>query len=115
MLKQFFINRYFHKLCNKNFFKNDEEAIIGSAKNVIQVLKENIDYAKNPENNVSEEWSEFIINESDNLIKEINKTYKNKSNIIGLFFHTMVGYFVLQDKKSLLEDLREYYNELEEQ
>lgn len=114
MLKQFFINRYFHKLCTEKFFKNDEEAVIGSAKDVIQLLKENIDYTKNPENDVGEEWSEFIINESNDLIKEIDKTYKNKNNIIGLLFHPMSGYYVLQEKQSLFEDLKEYYDELEE-
>ena len=40
MLKQFFINRYFHKLRTEKFFKNDDEEIIGKAKDVIQNLKD---------------------------------------------------------------------------
>ena len=114
MLKQFLINRYFHKLCKEKFLKNDEDAVIGSAKDVIQFLKENIEYAKNDKNIIGEEWSEYVISESTNLIDEIDRNYKNKKNIVGLFNHPMSGYFVLQEKQSLFEDLKEYYDELEE-
>ena len=114
MFKQFLINRYFHKLCKEKFFKNDEDAVIGSAKDVIQFLNENIEYAKNDRQQIGEEWSDYIISESNNLIKEINKKYKNQRNIVGLFNHPMSGYFVLQEKQSLFEDLKEYYDELEE-
>lgn len=78
MYKQILINKYFHKLCKEKFFKNDEDAIIGSAKDVIQFLKENIEYVNNKENNVGEEWAEFITTESNDLIQDINRTYKKK-------------------------------------
>ena len=35
MFKQFFINKYFQKLSNTKFFRNDENAIIGKAKDII--------------------------------------------------------------------------------
>lgn len=114
MLKQLLINKYFHKLCKDKFFKNDEDAVIGSAKNVIQFLKENITYANEDKNIVGEEWAEYIISESYNLIEQINKAYKNKNNIVGLFNHPMSGYYILQEKQSLFEDLKEYYDELKE-
>lgn len=114
MLKQFFINRYFHKLCTEKFFKNDDEEIIGKAKDVIQNLKDQIEYVKNPKNEVDEEDMKFIIDEATALIKEIDKTYFFKNNVIGLFVHPMAGFYVLRDKKSLFEDLKEYYDELEE-
>ena len=37
MFKQFFINKYFQKLSNTKFFRNDENAIIGKAKDVIKI------------------------------------------------------------------------------
>lgn len=114
MLKQFFINRYFHKLCNEKFFKNDDEEIIGKAKDVIQNLKDQIEYVKNPKNEVDEEDMNFVIDEATALINEIDKTYFLKNNVIGLFVHPMAGFYVLQSKKSLFEDLKEYYDELEE-
>ena len=114
MLKQFFINNYFNKLTSETFLKDDEEAIIGKAKDVIQNLKNQIKYAKNPENYIGEEDIEFIVNEANNLISEIEKKYYNKDNVIKVFMHPMAGFYVLQDKKSLLEDMKEYYQELEE-
>ncbi|MBO6243345.1 MAG: hypothetical protein J6O41_02085 [Clostridia bacterium] len=114
MLKQFFINRYFHKLCKEKFFKNDEERVIGSARDVIKMLQGNIEYAKTNKNDIGEEWSDYIISESTSLINEINEKYKKQNNIVGLFNNPMSGYFVLQEKNSLYEDLKEYYDELEE-
>ena len=45
MFKQFFINKYFQKLSNTKFFKNDENAIIGKAKDVIKNLQNQIHLA----------------------------------------------------------------------
>ena len=114
MLKQFFINKYFHKLCKEKFFKNDEDSVIGSAENVIHMLKENIKYAKNVENSDNKEWAEFIIAESNSLIYEISRTYKNKKDIIGLYNSPMSGFYMLYDRSLLLEELEEYYKELED-
>ena len=44
MFKQFFINKYFKKLSNTKFFRNDEDAIIGRAKDVIKNLQDQISY-----------------------------------------------------------------------
>ena len=114
MLKQFFINKYFNKLTSDTFLKDDEEAIIGKAKDIIQNLKGQIEYAKNPENDIGEEDMEFIVNEANDLISEIDKKYHNKNDVIKIFMHPMAGFYVLQDKKSLLEDMKEYCQELEE-
>ena len=40
MFKQFFINKYFQKLSNTKFFRNDENAIIGKAKDIIKNLQD---------------------------------------------------------------------------
>ena len=46
------INEFFDKLCKNKFFKNDDEEIIGKAKDVIQNLNEQIEYVMNEENEI---------------------------------------------------------------
>jgi hypothetical protein len=108
------INEYFNKLCSEKFFKNDEEEIVGKAKDVIENLKQQYDYANNPENALDDEDIEFITNEVTELIEQINNTYTNKDDIIKIAFHPMAGFYVLRDKETLFEELKEYYEELEE-
>lgn len=108
------INKYFNKLCSEKFFKNDDEDIIGKVKDVIENLKEQIKYVNNPKNKVCQEDIEFIVNEANELIKEINTNYPNKNDVIGISLHPMAGFYVLQDKETLFEELNEYYEELEE-
>ena len=55
MFKQFFINKYFQKLSNTKFFRNDENAIIGKAKDIIKNLQDQIYYVENPHNDIDEE------------------------------------------------------------
>lgn len=114
MFKQFFINKYFQKLSNTKFFRNDENAIIGKAKDIIKNLQDQIYYVENPHNDIDEENRDFIVEEANSLIEEIQKEYRNKNNVIGLYNHPMAGFYVLQDKYTLYKDLKEYYNELEE-
>jgi hypothetical protein len=114
MFKQFFINKYFQKLSNTKFFRNDENAIIGKAKDVIKNLQNQIHYVENPHNDIDEENRDFIVEEANSLIEEIQKEYRNKNNVIGLYNHPMAGFYVLQDKYTLYKDLKDYYNELEE-
>lgn len=108
------INEYFSKICSEKFFKNDDESIIGTAKDVIENLNQQSDYVKNSENKIDEETIEFITNEVKELIEQISTTYPNKYDVIKLYFHPMAGFYVLQDKETLFEELKEYYDELEE-
>ena len=52
MFKQFFINKYFQKLSNTKFFRNDDNAIIGKAKDIIKNLQDQIYYVENPHNDI---------------------------------------------------------------
>lgn len=108
------INEYFAKLCSDKFFINDDEIIIGKAKDVIDNLQQQSRYVNNPNNNVDDEEIEFITSEVKNLIKEIKKEYPNENDVIELSFHPMADFYVLVDKESLCEELKEYYDELEE-
>lgn len=108
------INKYFSKLCSEKFFKNDDENIIGEVKDVIENLKEQIKYANNPKNKICQEDIKFIVNAANELIKKINDNYTNKNDVIGITLHPMAGFYVLQDKETLFEELKEYYDELEE-
>lgn len=104
------INEYFTKICKGKFIKHDDETIIGRVKDVIENLKQQSKYVKNQ---VGEEDAEFITKEVKDLVKEIKTKYSNKHDVIKMSFHPMAGFFVLVDKESLLEELEEYYNEME--
>lgn len=108
------INKYFNKLCKDKFFKNNDEVIIGKAKDVINNLYDQIEYVNNPKNEMNTEDIEFITDEATKLINEIDNTYSNKDDVIMISFHPMAGFYMLQDKKALYEELKEYYEELEE-
>lgn len=108
------VNKYFSELCTEKFFKNDDENIIGRVKDVIENLEEQIKYVNNPKNKICQEDIEFIVNATNELIKEINANYINKNDVIGITLHPMTGFYVLQHKETLFEELKEYYEELEE-
>lgn len=108
------INKYFCKLCTEKFFKNDDENIIGKVKDVIENLEEQIKYVNNPKNKICQEDIEFIVNAANELIKEINANYTNKNDVIGINLHPMAGFYMLQPKETLFEELKEDYEELEE-
>lgn len=110
MLKQFFINRYFKKLSNTPYLQNDDECIIGKAKDVIKELANQINYI----NSINDENATFITLETTSLIEEIQKRYHNLNNVIGIFYHPMADFYTLQDKNKLFDTLKEYYNESEE-
>lgn len=113
-IMQKLINKYFNKLCSDKFFQYDDEIIIGKVKDVIQDLKEQIEYVKEPKNNFDKEEIKFITNEAKKLINEIQNTYSNKNDIIELVVHPMLGFYSLGDRKNLYEELKMYYDELEE-
>lgn len=108
------INKYFSKLCTEKFFKNDDENIIGKVNDVIENLEEQIRFVNNPKNEIGKENIEFIVNSANELIKEINSNYTNKNDVIGISLHSMAGFYMLQPKETLFEELKEYYEELEE-
>ena len=110
MLKQFFINRYFKKLSNTPYLQNDDEYIIGKAKDVIKELANQINYI----NSINDENATFITLETTSLIEDIPKKYHNLNNVIGIFYHPMADFYTLQDKNKLFDTLKEYYNESEE-
>ena len=83
------------------------------AKDIIKNLQDQIYYVENPHNDIDEENRDFIVEEANSLIEEIQKEYRNKNNVIGLYNHPMAGFYVLQDKYILYKDLKDYYNELE--
>ena len=66
---------------------------------------------KNELENISIDIINLLNN--NNKIEEIQKEYRNKNNVIGLYNHPMAGFYVLQDKYTLYKDLKDYYNELE--
>ncbi|MCI8397686.1 MAG: hypothetical protein HFJ52_08850 [Clostridia bacterium] len=108
------INKYFKKLCKDKFFKNDDEVIIGKAKNVIENLEDQIKYVNNPKNDVDEETIEFITEEAKGLIEEIKKEYPNNNDVIKIAGLPMSGFYILKDRESLFEELKDYYDESEE-
>ena len=108
MTDQELINQHFHRLCNEKFLKNDDERIIGKAKDVIENLQEQIRYVKNPDNDIDEEEREFIVSEANELIKEIQETYNNQNDVISISFNPMAGFYMLESTKSLLDDLVDY-------
>lgn len=108
------INKYFKKLCSEKFLICDDEVIIGKSKDVIENLKSEIKYVNNSENNIDKENAEFITNEAKGLIKIIQKDYPNKNDVIKLKVHPMTDFYVLQTRKDLYDELKEYYEEMEE-
>ena len=108
------INEFFDKLCKNKFFKNDDEEIIGKAKDVIQNLNEQIEYVMNEENEISKEERYAIVDEARKLIQKINNNYSNKDDVIWLNNSPMDNFYDLQEKESLYEELKEYYEGLEE-
>lgn len=109
------INEFFDKLCKDKFFKNDDISIIGKAKDVIQNLNEQIEYVMNEENEISKEERDAIVDEATKLIQKINNNYSNKDDVIWLNTSPMDSFYDLQEKESLYEELKEYYEELEEE
>lgn len=103
------INKYFSKLCTEKFFKNDNENIIGRVKDVIENLEKQIKFVNNSKNEISQEDIDFIVNAANELIKEINANYTNKNDVIGISLHPMAGFYMLQPKETLFEELKEYY------
>lgn len=107
------INKYFSKICSDKFFKNDEEVIIGKAKDVIKELEEQLEFVNSPEMSFDVDSIIFMTKEVKLLIKEIQDTYSNDNDVIEIALHPMAGFYVLQERETLFEELKEYYEELE--
>ena len=114
MCKQYYINKYFKKLCNTKFFQNDGEAIIGRAKDVIIDLQEQIKFVKDPENNIDEETINDVDIEAQSLINKIREKHKNQNDVVGIYVHPMATFYMLGEIDDLYKELKEYYEEMEE-
>lgn len=114
MFKQALINKYFNKLTTDKFFKNDNEAVIGKAKDVIQQLKSYAEDFKKKEDEFDPEELEIWIEENEELINDIEQKYHNKNDVVGIFYHPMAGTFLLQDKDDLFEELKEEYEDMKD-
>ena len=108
------INFYFSKLTKGTFFKNNEDEMIGKVKDVIQRLKENYDNMLERKDEFEEEELEYIGTSTTALIEEIKKKYKNEDDVIGLSVSPMDNFYFLQERSELHEELKEYYDELED-
>lgn len=108
------INMYFYKVCSEKFINNNDELIIGKAEDIVQDLKEQIKYVQKSENKLDESEIEMITDELNELITEIDNKYYNKKDIIGVTLHPMSESYTLLDKEVVYEELKEYYDELEE-
>lgn len=114
MGKQYYINKYFKKLCNTKFFQNDGEVIIGKAKDVIIDLQEQIKFVKDPENNIDEETIKDVDIEAQSLINKIREKHKNQNDVVGIYVHPMATFYMLEEIDDLYKELKEYYEEMEE-
>ena len=114
LFKFLFYNRFLRKLLFKKFYKLDEDRAIGRAEDIIEMLKENIEYVNNPKNNVDEQWAEASTLECNGLIKEIEEKYPNKDDVILLHNSPMSDYYYLEDEQTLYEELHEYMLEMED-
>lgn len=110
MNKQKLINKYFKKLTSDKFFKNDDETIIGKAGDVIDEICKQTEILKDS----SDEYEAFIFSETNSLVKEIKDTYSDMNDVIMISFHPMVGYYSLIEINDVYEELKEYYDELED-
>lgn len=108
------INEIFSNICNGKFLRNDDEVIIGKVKDVIDNLKQQTEFVNNSDNKLDEDEIKSITAQVNELIEQINNMYPNIEDVIKIEIHPMTGFYILADKKSLLEDLKEYYGEMEE-
>jgi len=108
------INEYFDKLCSDKFFKDDYEEIIGRKKDVIEKLKENVQYAKNPKNNVDKSDIKFIKSETKALLKQIKNENLKDDDVIYLDYHPMSDFYALQSTETLYNELKDYMEDLED-
>lgn len=87
---------------------SQEETIYGKLSDVISELRENQEHVNNPKNEVDEETKEFINEETDELVKDLQE-HHNLKDFVYLNLHPMSGFFVENDISNLLEELQQEY------
>ncbi len=107
-------NTYFDRICKEKFLINDPEAMIGRAKDVLQELQEQLDQFLNSERELDEEEREIVTAETKDLIDEIKKEYPNQNDVIGLGYHPMADFYVLDSTEDTFKNVKEYYQEWRE-
>lgn len=87
---------------------SEEENIYGKVSDVVSKLRENQEHINNPKNEVDEETKDFINEETDELVEEL-QNYHDLQDFVYLHIHPMSGFFVENDMSNLLEDLQQEY------
>ncbi len=87
---------------------SQEETIYGKVSDVISKLRENQEHINNPKNEVDEENKEFINEETDELVEDL-QTYHDLNDFVYLHLHPMSGFYVENEVSDLLEDLQQEY------
>ena len=101
--KQNRINDYYNKLYG-NKLMEDEERKIGRVNDIKNKLKEEIKAIDSED----EEYKEYYLEEFEQMMKELEE--KREDDIVEIFEHDMSAYYVILNKDSLYEELK---NEIE--
>lgn len=102
------INKY-AKLVYNNELQDDGENVSGLVVDVIKHLKDIKKYFETNESELSQEEIDGIIEETNELIKELEQNYDNE-DYVSLFTHPMSGFYSINEEiKDILDDLLDYY------
>ena len=102
------INKY-AKLVYNNELQDDGENVSGLVVDVIKHLKDIKKYFETNESELSQEEIDGIIEETNELIKELEQNYDNE-DYVSLFTHPMSGFYSINEEiKDILDDLFDYY------
>lgn len=104
------INEYFKKIYDDELHEGDEE-IIGKVKDITKFLDEQCEYVNDTKNDIDTEIAENIVEEAKGLLKEIKEKYPNENDVVKIFIHPMIDFYVLAQPENLLEDLKEEMGE----
>lgn len=102
------INKY-AKLVYNNELQDNGEDVSGTVEDIIKHLQGIKKYFKTNKSELSQEEIDGIIEETDDLIKELEQNYDNE-DYISLFTHPMSDFYSIDNNfKDLLDDLLDYY------
>lgn len=102
------INKY-AKLVYNNELQDNGEDVSGTVEDIIKHLQGIKKYFKTNKSELSQEEIDGIIEETDDLIKELERNYDNE-DYISLFTHPMSDFYSIDNNfKDLLDDLLDYY------
>lgn len=102
------INKY-AKLVYNNELQDDGENVSGLVVDVIKHLKDIKKYFETNESELNQEEIDGIIEETNDLIKELEQNYDNE-DYVSLFTQPMSGFYSINEEiKDILDDLLDYY------